>query len=162
MPKDIIRAVGAFALLVMLTAGCALALEPAELRVLKEAGLDDDTLGLLVAHRSLETGQLTVDELVGLKRAGLGEAALRRFIEDGSFLRRPPERVYRSEGPLKRFLTVADLIELKKAGIGDATLQALVRGAPAEGGTDDEMDRAWRMLEAMGLIVDKRPATTSP
>ena len=142
----------------LLAAGSVLALDSDGLRALKSAGFDDATITLLVAHRSLETGRLTVEELVSLKRAGLGEAALRQLIEGGSFVRRPSARVYRSEGALKHFLTASDIITLKEAGIGDAVLQALVRGEDTQGAPAGELAHARRMLDAMGIVIDARTA----
>lgn len=147
------------ACVLLLAIGPAAAMSPDDLQTLEAAGLEADTIALLLTHRSLETGQLTVAQLVALKRAGLGPEALRRFIEQGSFVRRREPRVYRSAGPIRRFVTVEDLVALKAAGIDDRTLEALVTGEQT-GGADADGDRrrAWKLLERMGIVVDQRTA----
>ena len=131
------------------------ALDGEKLMALKSAGITDETIAMVVRHRCIETGQLTVAEMVALKHAGIGDATLQQMIESGSFFRDRADRLYGDEGNAVRFLTVADLIRLKSAGIGEETLQALIGNAdPGRG--DAEVRRAWDMLEAMGIVVDRR------
>lgn len=151
-----IRIIAGFTLGLVLGVGGAGAMDPRDLQSLEAAELGADVLVPLIAHQSLETGQVTVAELVRLKKAGLSDATLGRLIEQGSFLRSRSSRIYRAEGALRRFLTVGDLVRLKEAGIEDATLRALVRGDETGPHGADERRRAWHLLETMGLVLDAR------
>ncbi len=132
-----------------------LALDGEAIQTLKAAGVEDAVIDALIEHRSIETGQLTVDEVVRLKKAGLGAATLKEIINRGSFVAGRSDKVYGADAHGIQFLTVRDLLRLKEAGIGEKTLQALVAGS-GPNAQDAETRRAWRMLENWGVVIDRR------
>lgn len=132
-----------------------LALDGKAIQTLKTAGVEDAVLDALIEHRSIETGQLTVDEVVALKKAGLGAATLKEIIIRGSFVAGRSDKVYGADTHGIQFLTVRDILRLKEAGIGEKTLQALMAGNGPDA-QDAETRRAWRMLESWGVVVDRR------
>ncbi len=128
-------------------------LSSADIVTLKAAGVEDETIGLLIVHKSVETCALMVEEIVELKNAGVGDETIRTIIVEGSFLKGPKEIVYGKDIQRVRQVTVRDLIELKEAGLGDDVIRAVVMAA----GNGDEADReaARDMLRNMEIHIDK-------
>jgi len=121
---------------------------------LKKAGVSDQTLELMAKERTLETAAFTVEEIVAMKAAGIGEKALQTLISDGSFMKEREPVVYGNGLRSIRMATAEDIIALKKAGVGDDVLQAIV----AVNRPNSEMDRqeALRLLDRMGIWVEPR------
>ncbi|MBS1238789.1 MAG: hypothetical protein H6R38_107, partial [Deltaproteobacteria bacterium] len=108
-------------------------------------GVSDQTLELMAKERTLETAAFTVEEIVAMKAAGIGEKALQTLISDGSFMKEREPVVYGNGLRSIRMATAEDIIALKKAGVGDDVLQAIV----AVNRPNSEMDRqeALRLLD---------------
>lgn len=121
---------------------------------LKKAGVSDQTLELMAKERTLETAVFTVDEIVAMKAAGVGEKALQTLIGDGSFMKDREPVVYGNDLRSIRLTTAEDIIALKKAGVGDDVLRAIV----AVNRPNSEADRqeAMRLLDQMGIWVEPR------
>lgn len=137
-----------------LAAAAAFALDGAALLRLKAAGVSDETLAVLVREKAIETGAFSVEEIVALKRAGLGEETLRAVIASGSFLRDRSPVVYgRGLRPI-RLSTVEDLLALKEAGFSDEVLRAVIAAGGAASGR--EREEALRVLEGLGIVIDGR------
>jgi hypothetical protein len=121
---------------------------------LKKAGVSDQTLELMAKERTLETAAFTVDEIVAMKAAGIGEKALQTLISEGSFLKDRESVVYGNDLRSIRLTTAEDIIALKKAGVGDEVLRAIV----AVNRPNSEMDKqeALRLLDQMGIWVETR------
>jgi hypothetical protein len=132
----------------------AFALSPGEIRRLKQAGVDDATLELIVRERLIETAAFTVDEIVALKAAGVGKPALGAILAAGSFLKERAPVVYGRELHPLRFATAKDIITLKNAGVSDAVIEAIV--AVSRPGADVDREAAYRLLREMGIWVDVR------
>lgn len=130
----------------------ALALDAKGFARLKRAGVEDATLALLAQERSLETAAFTVEDILALKAAGIGEAALRSLIREGSFLKDRGPIVYGSELRSVRLGTVDDIVRLKQAGVSDEVLQAIVEASRRGGDADRE--QALRRLQEMGVWVE--------
>ncbi|MGA8242333.1 MAG: hypothetical protein WB818_17295, partial [Desulfobacterales bacterium] len=69
-------------------------LESRDIIRLKQAGVSDETVRVLIREKSLETGAFKVDEILALKKAGLSEATLRMLIAEHSFLKDRQPIVY--------------------------------------------------------------------
>lgn len=148
---SVIIALPAFLLLITL----GLSLENQDIMSLKDAGISDETIQLLIREKSQETGATTVSEIVRLKRAGLSEQTIQMVIKEGSFLKNTEPIVYgKSIRPLK-FTTAEDLISLKQAGISDDVIKAIIVFGSKDI-NDSERARAWDMLTNMGILVDMR------
>ena len=134
----------------------ALGVDAAGMVRLKRAGVSEQTLELMAKERTLETAAFTVDEIVAMKAAGIGEKALQALIRDGSFMKDREPVVYGNGLRSIRMTTAADIIDLKKAGVGDDVLQAIV----AVNRPNSEMERqeALRVLEQTGIWVEARPS----
>lgn len=143
----------ALALLLASFPGTGHCLSSADIATLKAAGVEDETIGLLIVHKSVETCALMVEEIVELKNAGVGDETIRTIIVEGSFLKGPEEIVYGKDVQRLRQVTVRDLIELKEAGLGDEVIRAVVTAA----GNGDEADReaARDMLRNLEIHIDE-------
>lgn len=139
----------------------ASALSSNDLLRLREAGIGPKTLELIIREKVVETCAFSVDELIQLKRAGLGDEALSRVIEQGSFMRDRDPVVYGESTKTLRHLGVNDILKLKEAGVSDETIQTVIQNTGKEA-TDQDRERAWRMLENMGIILDDRRPRGAP
>jgi hypothetical protein len=140
---------------VLLTGALALALGNDEVRRLKQAGVSDETIAVMVKEKSQETCSFTVEEVVKLKAAGIGEETIRLLIEESSFLKGREPIVYGNATRTLRVNTPEDVIALKDAGLSDEVIRAIIiTGAQDRDAT--ERDQAWEMLKNMGIILDGR------
>jgi hypothetical protein len=116
--------------------------------------VSDPTLDLLARERTVETAAFTVDEILAMKAAGIGEEALQTLISGGSFMKDREPVVYGNDLRSVRLSTVQDLITLKKAGLSDDVLRAIV--ALNRPSSEVEREEALRMLNQMGIWVEPR------
>jgi hypothetical protein len=130
----------------------ALGLDAKSLTRLNQAGVSSATLELIVKERTIETAAFTVEELLALKAAGIGEAALQALIREGSFMKDREPVVYGRELDSLRLATVEDIVRLKKAGMSDEVLQAIIAASRRD--ADVERDRALKQLQEMGVWVE--------
>ena len=119
---------------------------------LKKAGVSDQTIEVMAQEKTIETAAFTVDEILAMKAAGVGENTLRTILTGGSFLKDREPVVYGKDLRSVRFTTAADIIELKKAGVSDEVLQAIV--AVNRRDSDVDRDAALKQLRDMGIWVD--------
>ena len=121
---------------------------------LKQAGLSDATIQLIIAERTIETAAFSVDELLAMKKAGIGEKTLQAIIQSGSFLQGREPIVYgRAIRPI-RLSSVDDIIEMHRAGFSDEALKAVLE--VANPGSESDRQEALEMLEEMNIRVDLR------
>lgn len=156
MVRDMRAAAGRLLLALVLVAGAwaqaSWALSAGEAVRLKKAGVSDATLELIAEEKVIETAAFTVDEIVAMKSAGIGEEALRSILSAGSFLKEREPIVYGKDSRSIRFTTAGDIIDLKKAGVSDAVLEAII--AVSRRDADVDRDAAYRLLRSMGIEVD--------
>ena len=127
---------------------------------LKKAGIHEETIKLLIQEKSIETGAFTVEELLSLKQAGFSETTLRMLIAENSFLKDRQPIVYGENLHTVKFTTINDVIRLKEAGLSDEVIQAILLVVGEEYSADRQ--RAWDMLNSMGIWVDKRGMRPRP
>jgi hypothetical protein len=139
---------------VILIAGHSLGMDAEGIVRLKKAGVSDGTLELMARERTVETAAFTVDEIIAMKAAGIGEKALQAIISEGSFLKDREPVVYGNELRSIRLTTAADIIALKQAGVSDEVLWAIV--AASRPYADLEREEALRLLRETGLWVEQR------
>jgi hypothetical protein len=140
---------------VMLTGALAFALGNEEIRRLKQAGVSDETIAVMVKEKSQETCSFTAEEVVKLKAAGIGEETIRLLIEESSFLKNREPVVYGNATRTLRVNTAEDIIGLKGAGLSDEVIRAIII-AGAQDRDTNEREQAWEMLKNMGIILDGR------
>jgi hypothetical protein len=147
--------------LVLLVCGAVLggqgmiwAMPPKAMLALKQAGFSDATIALADREKTIETVAFTVEELVQLKQAGFDEVTIQALIRENSFLRKQGPIVYGRDAKPLRMSSVSDIIALKEAGMSDEVIQAIVKVAGEN--QDEDYERAWKMLDNMGIIVDTR------
>ena len=121
---------------------------------LKKAGVSDQTLEVMAQEKIIETAAFTVEEILAMKAAGIGENALQAILAEGSFLKDREPIVYGKDLRSIRFTSAADIIELKQAGVSDEVLQAIV--AVSRRDSDVDRDAALQLLRDMGIWVDVR------
>jgi hypothetical protein len=131
------------------------ALEKQDWIRLKQAGIEDETVQLLIREKSIETCAFTVADIIDLKKAGLSNETIRLLIAEYSFLRDRQPIIYGEETRSVRFTSVVDIIRLKNEGVSDEVIQAILQVIKEEDSA--EKQRAWNMLESMGIWVDRRP-----
>ena len=138
----------------MVMTSMAFGLEAKDAVRLKKAGVSDQTLEVMAQEKTIETAAFTVDEILAMKAAGIGENTLQTILAEGSFMKDREPIVYGKELRSVRFTTAADIIELKKAGVSDEVLQAIV--AVNRRDSDVDRDAALKLLRDMGIWVDVR------
>ena len=118
---------------------------------LKNAGVSDATIAVLIREKTLETAAFSVEDIVRLKQAGISEKTIQMLLKEASFLRQRKPIVYGRQTRALQFTTAQDVIELKNAGVSDAVLQAII----AVTGQPDTYDtqKAWEMLTNAGLRI---------
>jgi hypothetical protein len=139
---------------VMVMTSMAFGLDAKDAVRLKKAGVSDQTLEVMAKEKIIETAAFTVDEILAMKAAGIGESTLQTILAEGSFLKEREPIIYGKELRSVRYTTAADIIELKKAGVSDEVLQAIV--ATNRRDSDVDRDAAYKMLQNMGILVDVR------
>jgi len=123
---------------------------------LNKAGMGAETIQLIIKEKVIETCAFTVQELIDLKtQARLSDKTLQILITEGSFLKNRSPVVYGQDVKPVSLTTVADIIELKRAGIGDDIIQAIIISGSGSR-NESERDKAWQMLNNMGIVVDSR------
>ena len=132
-----------------------LCLDAVDIVKLSDAGLNDETIQAIEREKIIETCAFTVQEILDLKGAGLSNATIRKVMESASFMKDTNPIEYGKDIRPIRFSSVKDIIDLKQAGISNEVIQAIVSGTK-EVHNDEEYNRAWKMLENMGIIIDKR------
>ena len=127
-----------------------------DIQRLNKAGLGADTIQLIVKEKIIETCAFTVQELIDLKtKAKLSEKTLQTLISEGSFLKNRSPVVYGQDVKPVSMSTAADIVELKRAGVSDDIIQAvIVSGSSFRSAS--EREKAWQMLNNMGIVVDNR------
>jgi len=122
---------------------------------LKEEGISEETIQVIIREKAIESCSFTVDEILRLKKAGLSEETIQIMIISGSFNRDRKPIIYGRDIRSIKFLTAKDIIELKDAGISDETIQAVIKTGPFDS-NDMESEKAWDMLKKMGILFDER------
>jgi len=139
----------------LMTAGSLNGIESGDLIRLQEAGIDADTIGLIIDEKTLETCAMTAAEIVALKEAGFSNAAIRTVVSAGSFMKGSGPVVYGKNLRPVRLATVEDLVALKSAGLSEETIRAVVIGLSPGVEASDRL-KAWEMLTEMGILIDRR------
>ena len=149
MPKLVCALMG-----VMVMTSTAFGLDAKDAVRLKKAGVSDQTLEVISKQKIIETAAFTVEEILAMKAAGIGENTLQTILAEGSFLKDREPVVYGKDLRSIRFTTAADIIELKQAGVSDEVLQAIV--AVSRRDSDVDRDGALKLLRDMGIWVEVR------
>ena len=121
---------------------------------LKEAGVSDATIGIMVREKVVETAAFSVQEIIDMKRAGLSEKTIQMVIKEGSFLKDTAPIVYGKDIRSIEFTTARDVIELKQAGVSDEVIQAILYVVGES--TDSQRKDAWDLLRDLEIRVDLR------
>ncbi|MGD8344954.1 MAG: hypothetical protein PVI38_03505 [Desulfobacterales bacterium] len=121
---------------------------------LKQAGVSDATIQLMVREKVVETAAFSVQEIIDMKKAGLSEKTIRMVIQEGSFLKDTAPIIYGQDVRSIEFTTADDIIALKNAGLSNDVIQAIIRVVGDS--TDAERRDAYRLLEGMQIRVDLR------
>ena len=121
---------------------------------LKDAGISDETIQVIVAQKIIETAAFTVEEIVNMKKAGLSDETIRMVINESSFLKHSQPIVYGKAIRSIQFTTAQDIIELKKAGISDDVIQAII--TVVGDSNESERNEALDLLEEMNIRIDLR------
>ncbi len=121
---------------------------------LKEAGVSDSTIQIMVREKAVETAAFSVQEIIDMKKAGISEKTIQMVIKEGSFLKDTAPIIYGKDVRSIEFTTARDVIELKKAGISDEVIQAILYVVGES--TDSERKKAYDLLKDMEIRVDLR------
>jgi hypothetical protein len=143
-----------FFLFVLITAQRGFGLDAKHVVRLKQAGVSDQTIQLIIQEKVIETAAFTVEDIIDMQRAGLSERTLQMLINESSFLKKSKPVVYGKDISPLRFASAKDVIELKKAGLSDEVIQSIV--AVAGERYTSEREEAWDLLRNMDIRVYSR------
>ena len=121
---------------------------------LKNAGVSDQTIQVIIQEKVIETAAFSIEEIVEMKNAGVGEKTLQMLVKEGSFLKKADVVVYGESTHLIRFTTARDVIELKQAGMSDEVIQAII--AVSGERYYSQQEEAFELLRDMDIVVDTR------
>ena len=121
---------------------------------LKQAGVSDTTIQLMVREKVVETAAFSVQEIINMKKAGISEKTIQMVIQEGSFLKDTAPIIYGKDVRSIEFTTADDIIALKDAGVSNDVIQAIITVVGES--TDNERRDAYRLLEDMEIRVDLR------
>lgn len=121
---------------------------------LKEAGVSDTTIQMMVREKVVETAAFSVQEIIDMKKAGLSEQTIQMVIQEGSFLKDTAPIIYGKDVRSIEFTTADDIIALKNAGVSNDVIQAII--TVVGDSTDTDRRDAYRLLEDMEIRVDLR------
>ena len=136
----------------MLTASAAFALNGQQTIQLKQAGVSDDTLALMIREQTIETAALTIGEILDMKAAGIEEKTLQAIIKALSSSNGRQNVVYEIGPSGIRVDSVEDLLVLKEAGFSEETIRAIITVASADKDRQAYTD-ALRVLDNVGIWV---------
>ena len=119
---------------------------------LKQAGVSDESIQLMIQEKSIETVSLTIQEVLEMKTAGIGEDTLQIMIRGLSFLKHSQVVVYENTRAGVSLTSAGDLLMLKEAGFSEETIRALMTVAA---GNEDHQDyeKALRILDHLNLWI---------
>jgi hypothetical protein len=132
-----------------------LALDSQQIITLKQAGISDQTIQVLMQEKSVATGAFTVKEIIALKQAGLSAETIQLVIKEGSFMPSAGTIVYGHNTKPIALTSIEDIKALQTAGFSDPVIQAIIIYGTRDPG-DQERAQARELLQGMGIIVDKR------
>lgn len=140
----------------LIFAAAAWGISSEDIQRLHAAGLSGETIQVVIREKVVETCAFTVQELIDLKKkAKLSDKTMQMMISEGSFLKDRSPVVYGQDVKPLNLTTADDIIKLKQAGVSDDVIQAIIiSGSSSRSQTDRE--RAWQMLNSMGIVVDSR------
>lgn len=121
---------------------------------LKQAGISDATVELMIREKVVETAAFSVQEVIDMKKAGLREKTIQMVIKEGSYLKDTAPIIYGKDLRSIEFTTANDIIELKKAGLSDEVIQAIIYVVGES--NDSERQQALDLLENMRIRIDLR------
>jgi hypothetical protein len=150
--KKTLTVIGGNVLLVIIIAHLGWGLTSESVVRLKQAGVSDATVQIMIRERTVETAAFSVQEIIDLKKAGVSEKTIQMVIQEGSFLKDTAPIVYGQNIRSIVFTTVQDIIELKKAGIADEVIQAIIQ--VVGNSTDSQREQAYDLLKKMKIRVD--------
>jgi len=152
--KKILIIIGGVALLVFIVTHPISGLNSESVVRLKEAGVSDQTIQVMVREKVVETSAFSVQEIIDMKKAGLSEKTIQMVIREGSFLKDTAPVIYGKDVRSIEFTTAQDIIELKKAGISDEVIQAILYVVGES--SDSQQQEAKELLRDMEIRVDLR------
>lgn len=133
-------------------AGTGFCLTGSEIAQLKQAGVSDATIQVVIREKIVETRALTVQEIIDIKQSGMNEDALRIVLEEASFIKGPRTIVYGDKHETLQYTSAQDLVKLKEAGLSDDVLKAIVVSS-SEKSSDAERERTYGLLKEMGVVI---------
>jgi hypothetical protein len=119
---------------------------------LKQAGVSDETLQLMIEEKSIETASLTVDEVLDMKAAGIEEETLQTLIKSLSFMHNNQKKVYEVKPKGLQVGSTGDLLALKEAGFSEETIRAIITVTSVDKNQQAYAD-ALRVLDNTGIWV---------
>jgi hypothetical protein len=152
--KKTLIIIGCIAVLVLIITHPISGLNSESIVRLKEAGVSDTTIQIMVREKVVETAAFSVQEIIDMKKAGLSEKTIQMVIQEGSFIKDTAPIIYGKDVRSIEFTTARDVIELKKAGISDEVIQAILYVVGES--TDSQRKDAWDLLRDMEIRVDLR------
>ena len=117
------------------------ALSAEDIIALKQAGVDDETIEIIIRRQSDLTGLIEVKEVIRMKQAGVSNRVIRALAdpEDSP----PAVKEYGTHGGQIKDISTMDLLRLKQAGLDDQLLEAVIQL---------QRENVWPFLLDLGII----------
>jgi hypothetical protein len=139
--------------LLFLLEGTGLCLDGKSLLALRNAGIKEETILIIMKEKVIETCAFTVEEIVAFKDSGMKDSTIQSIIKEGSFMKDSDPIIYGEKIRSLRQISPSDLISLKNAGIDDETIRQIASGSFEN---LRNRDQVFDLLKDMGIIIDKR------
>jgi hypothetical protein len=123
---------------------------------LKQAGVSDRTIQLMIQEKSIPTVSVTVQEVVDMKASGISEETLQMLIKELSYIKDSKPIIYGEEIQNLQISSANDLIRLKEAGFSDDILRAIVTVNAADP-ESQSYEKALELLKRMHIWVTPPP-----
>lgn len=133
----------------------AWALSGKEMIDLRQAGIDSDTLALVVSEKVVESGTFSVGELVQMRQAGLSNETIATAVRAGAMDDRSPVIVYGRHVEPLQLGNIQDLLRLKAAGVDEKVIRALLV-YPSDRFEKRQREESMELLKQMNLLIDRR------
>lgn len=142
-------------LFILLVSSNALCLSGKDIVQLKQGGVSDQTIEVMIREKVIETCAFTVAEILALKDAGVSEKTIHVLIQERSFAEGSQPIVYGKDIDTVRLISPNDIVQLKSAGVSEEVIQTIISHGRADlKNVADE--RALDILKDMEIIIDGR------
>jgi hypothetical protein len=145
MMKDYIKPAGMlllFVLVSLLFTTSTYCITSEDIISLKNAGVEDETIQVIINEQADLTGLINVREVIRMKKAGVSDKVIRALASPRKSERRI--RQYGTHVDQIKEISTKDIIQLREAGFDDSLIEAIIHIQQAD---------QWQYLFDLGIIT---------